>query len=201
MNYSTRIKVLRTFPFILLLFVTFFSIDTSAQSLKPSYWQIGINTGGNLFFERDGYKLLSSKFTLNMLNFEMGYKFNSYHEAGISVGRNDGTYREFIGQSINGTDTVNIFNKILQTLTYNWYGVYYKFHLKNYLYAGIKLAHSPEIGTYQEFSLGKDFEIAKDINLRLNFADCIRSEELFKFDGSFEVEHSIGLTLGLNYHF
>lgn len=177
-----------------------FPFDVPAQSLKPPYFQLGINNGANIFFGEDGYKL-KNQFTFNMLNFELGYRFNTYHEAGISAGRNDKTYKEFLGININGQDTTFMFNFSVKSRTFNWYGIYYKFHLEDYLYAGIKIGHSPEEGTYHEFSIGKDYEVAKNFCIRLNFAACIITDDLFHFKNTNSNTDNLGITLGVNYHF
>ena len=193
----TKLKI---FFSVVVLLAIFFTFDAPAQSQKPPYFQLGINNGANIFFGQEGYSL-KNQFTFNMLNFEMGYRFNTYHEAGISVGRNDKTYKEFLGTYINGQDTTFMFNFTVKSLTFNWYGAYYKFHLEDYFYAGIKIGHSPEEGTYHEFSVGKDFEVAKNLFIRLNVAACITTNDLFDFKNTNSNTDNLGLTLGVNYHF
>lgn len=136
-----------------------------------------------------------------MLNFELGYRFNTYHEAGISIGQNDGSQKKYLRTEINGTDTIDIFSSKLQRISFSWFGIYYKYHLGDYFYAGIKIGHSPEEGTYHEFSIGKDFEAAKNLFIRLNVGACIRTINLFDFNEDIGYDDNLGITLGVNYHF
>ncbi len=136
-----------------------------------------------------------------MLNFELGYRFNTYHEAGISIGQNDGSQKKYLRTEINGTDTIDIFSSKLQRISFSWFGIYYKYHLGDYFYAGIKIGHSPEEGTYHEFSIGKDYEVAKNFCIRLNFAACIITDDLFHFKNTNSNTDNLGITLGVNYHF
>jgi hypothetical protein len=189
MKYITTKKYFLTALLVLLLTQLVYS-----QNKKESCFLLTANLGGNYFLPRDGFNTIPVKFTFNAQYIEFGYKFNNYNEIGFSIGKSDVGLKDirFFGLNYagtNGTDT--IWQKYIKSSQINWIGGYYKFHLKNYFHAGIKIADVAGNHGYYEFSLGKDIAIEDKLFLRIGINYSFDSDNSSQF----------GSTIGIGFFF
>ncbi|MCE1164888.1 MAG: hypothetical protein LWX07_05740 [Bacteroidetes bacterium] len=188
-------RIFRTFLFLTILSQILSTFSASAQENKKSGFLISANIGGNYLLELDGKKNTGTDYSLSTVVFEFGYRANNYNEFGICAGKYTDTYPylKVVSGYVNG-DTLYTYYQA--PIEYDWIGLYYKFHLRNILSGGVRIGHMSGSETYQEISVGKDFNILEKISARTSVYYGIVTHDMLNFSEK-NPQHTFGATLGL----
>lgn len=150
-----------------------------------------MNMGGNIFPDDGNFRVLD-RYTLNAKNWEIGYRINPIHEAGIIIGSSDFSYSGY--QIFNFQNNVYV-DTVSTARSRNWIGVYYICHIKNIMHTGVRFAHFLHGGTYHEFFVGKEIPIEKNILVRTNINVANETTYLFGFSKE-NIPVAFGFTIG-----
>jgi hypothetical protein len=177
---------------IIVLILILFSFNSLLSQKKDnSSFIISMNMGGNIFPDDGNFRVLD-RYTLNAKNWEIGYRINPIHEAGIIIGSSDFSYSGY--QILNFQNNVYV-DTVSIARSRNWIGVYYIYHIKNIMHTGVRFAHFLHGGTYHEFFVGKEIPIEKNILVRTNINVANNTTYLFGFSRE-DIPVAFGFTIG-----
>lgn len=203
----------------LIIAVTLFVFSNCfSQDKKEEYsdWNISVNGGFIYFLDdgvyrqiREGYYYDLYKSTSSHLNYDysfnhyectISYFFNRNHELGLTFGREDYTYKDrFLGviSPFWKIDTIAEAFDGYSIHELDWWGIFYNFHYKDYLYAGIKLANVDDI--YECFLIGKKFNLKNSFFIKTELSySFLNSDYIWNFSSARSEKITLSFGLGLD---
>jgi len=150
-------------------------------------------------YEIPNYKERNS--SLNHYELTASYFFSQNHELGITIGRSvfNSPDKFFYGYSVSGggSDTTKEIREGYRAYIEEWLGIFYNFHYKDYLYAGIKLAGVDDI--CECFLVGKKFKLENSFFIKTELSySFINSDYLWNFSSARSEKIILSFGLGLN---
>jgi hypothetical protein len=200
---------------IAVIFFIFSNCFSQDKKEENSDWNISVNGGSVYFLQKDVYWFLDGfnyisehqlpiygKGNWSMNHFEVtaSYFFNKNHELGLTLGRSVFTspYYKFLrNYYISNFDTTITISDGYRAYTDDWWGFFYNFHYKDYLYAGIKLAVADDI--YECFLIGKKFNLKNSFFIKTELSySFLNSDYLWNFSSAKSEKITFSFGLGLN---
>jgi len=192
----------------LIIAVTLF-VFSNCFSQDKEVFNLSVNCGSVYFLDKDVFwfsndfkydldhqipRYVVRNWSMNYFEFTASYFFSKCTEIGITLGRSAFNYPdEFIkGYQIRSTDTTKEIVKGFRAFTSDWWGLFYNFHYKDYLYAGIKLAFAQEDDLYGAICVGKKFDLENSFFVKTEI-----SYSMLIYDYSEKITLSFGLGLNL----
>lgn len=200
----------------LIIAVTLFAFSNCFAQDEEEYsdWNISVNggiiysfgKGVNPHLNKDNYSdtykspspFPGNNWSMNHYEITGSYFFSKNHELGLSLGRGSFTPpgNSPSQMDISGTDSSTIIYDGHRPNISIWGGLFYNFHYKDLLYAGIKLAAAGDF--YESFHIGKKFNLKNSFFIKTEIGYSILTPGLFDYSSARSKQITLSFGLGLN---
>ena len=174
--------------FFMALFFFCLNMQSFSQDTTNYKLQFSINFGANFFYDGDGYSSRGEVIQMNAQNFELSYLYKN-HEIGLTLGKSD--YSHLASYPTDTSFTT--FTNIVKPINIIWYGLDYKYKIKNCYIFGIKLCLVEGGQAYHELSFGKQINILNNVNIKFTINYSVVTYTLLNF------AHTNDTQLGANF--